>query len=161
MASVAEWREARRTGPSRAFYLSIPPTLFERVIGAPFVGSDRVALALGDNIFYGMGLQGMLVKAAGQSGGATVFAYWVKDPERYGVVVGEEVRIASRRGTVVAPVWVDPGLRPGLDRPDGGVGRAAAVAEREQTASADEHVGQLAAPALRDAGLGAERGERV
>ncbi|WP_306333577.1 molybdopterin oxidoreductase family protein [Streptomyces sp. KL118A] len=37
-----------------------------------------------------------------------------EDAERYGVVVGEEVRVASRRGSVVAPVWVDPGLRPGL-----------------------------------------------
>ena len=56
------------------------------VIGRDFVGRDSTALILGDNIFYGMGLQGMLVKAAGQQEGATVFAYWVKDPERYGVV---------------------------------------------------------------------------
>jgi glucose-1-phosphate thymidylyltransferase len=56
------------------------------IIGKEFVGRDPAALILGDNIFYGMGLQGMLVKAAAQSQGATVFAYYVKDPERYGVV---------------------------------------------------------------------------
>ena len=56
------------------------------IIGRDFVGDDPAALILGDNIFYGMGLQGMLVKAAEQKEGATVFAYWVKDPERYGVV---------------------------------------------------------------------------
>src|SRR5215203_488298 len=56
------------------------------IIGRDFVGNDPAALILGDNIFYGMGLQGMLVKAADQKEGATVFAYWVKDPERYGVV---------------------------------------------------------------------------
>jgi glucose-1-phosphate thymidylyltransferase len=56
------------------------------IIGREFVGSDSAALVLGDNIFYGMGLQGMLVNAAARTNGATVFAYWVKDPERYGVV---------------------------------------------------------------------------
>ncbi|HVJ80155.1 MAG TPA: glucose-1-phosphate thymidylyltransferase RfbA [Planctomycetia bacterium] len=56
------------------------------IIGRDFVGKDRVALVLGDNIFYGMGLQGMLVRSAEVDKGATVFAYQVKDPERYGVV---------------------------------------------------------------------------
>lgn len=56
------------------------------VIGRQFVGADRVALVLGDNIFYGQGFQQMLARAAGQATGATVFAYAVKDPERYGVV---------------------------------------------------------------------------
>jgi glucose-1-phosphate thymidylyltransferase len=56
------------------------------LIGAPFVDGDPVALILGDNIFYGQGLQEMLQRAAGQESGATVFAYAVKDPERYGVV---------------------------------------------------------------------------
>jgi glucose-1-phosphate thymidylyltransferase len=55
-------------------------------IGAEFVGQDRVALALGDNIFYGQGLVELLVNAAEREGGATVFGYWVRDPERYGVV---------------------------------------------------------------------------
>jgi glucose-1-phosphate thymidylyltransferase len=56
------------------------------VIGREFVGDQPVALILGDNIFYGQGFQGMLGRAASQPEGATVFAYPVKDPERYGVV---------------------------------------------------------------------------
>lgn len=56
------------------------------VIGRPFVGGDRVALALGDNIFFGHGLQETLVQAAARESGATIFAYAVKDPQRYGVV---------------------------------------------------------------------------
>ena len=56
------------------------------IIGAPFVGDDAVALALGDNVFYGHGFPELLRHAAARSSGATVFAYWVRDPERYGVV---------------------------------------------------------------------------
>ncbi len=56
------------------------------LIGESFVGGDPVALILGDNIFYGQGFQGMLQRARGRESGATVFAYPVKDPERYGVV---------------------------------------------------------------------------
>ena len=56
------------------------------VIGKKFVGSDDVALVLGDNILYGHGLPQQLRAAARQQAGATVFAYRVKDPERYGVV---------------------------------------------------------------------------
>lgn len=56
------------------------------LIGRAFTGNDRVALILGDNIFYGQGFQGMLARAALRERGATVFAYAVKDPERYGVV---------------------------------------------------------------------------
>jgi glucose-1-phosphate thymidylyltransferase len=56
------------------------------VIGRHFVGSSRVALALGDNIFYGHGLPGQLSAASTYTSGATVFAYRVRDPERYGVV---------------------------------------------------------------------------
>jgi len=56
------------------------------LLGAPFIGGDPVALILGDNIFYGQGFQGMLQRARGQGAGATVFAYPVKDPQRYGVV---------------------------------------------------------------------------
>ncbi len=56
------------------------------IIGRDFVGDDRAALILGDNIFYGHGLPKYLVAAARQKTGATVFAYQVKDPERYGVV---------------------------------------------------------------------------
>jgi glucose-1-phosphate thymidylyltransferase len=56
------------------------------LIGRQFVGGARVALILGDNIFYGQGFQAMLTRARDQHRGATVFAYPVKDPERYGVV---------------------------------------------------------------------------
>ncbi|HVZ80557.1 MAG TPA: glucose-1-phosphate thymidylyltransferase RfbA [bacterium] len=55
-------------------------------IGKKFIGKDPVALVLGDNIFYGYGLTGQLQKAAQRTQGATVFAYWVRDPQRYGVV---------------------------------------------------------------------------
>ena len=56
------------------------------VIGRAFVGSDRVALALGDNIFYGAHFSDYLRRAAARETGATVFGYQVRDPERYGVV---------------------------------------------------------------------------
>jgi len=56
------------------------------VIGRGFVGTDAVALALGDNVFYGNDLVVSLQRAAGKPRGATVFAYRVRDPERYGVV---------------------------------------------------------------------------
>ena len=56
------------------------------IIGREFVGRDPVALVLGDNIFYGHGLPEQLNAAAARERGATVFAYHVKDPERYGVV---------------------------------------------------------------------------
>ena len=56
------------------------------VIGKHFVGRDRTALVLGDNIFYGHGLPVQLRAAADRDAGATVFAYRVRDPERYGVV---------------------------------------------------------------------------
>lgn len=56
------------------------------IIGREFVGNDSVALALGDNIFFGHGFADLLRKAASRESGATVFGYRVKDPERYGVV---------------------------------------------------------------------------
>jgi glucose-1-phosphate thymidylyltransferase len=56
------------------------------VIAREFIGGDRVALALGDNIFYGANLSDYLRAAAGRERGATVFGYRVRDPERYGVV---------------------------------------------------------------------------
>jgi glucose-1-phosphate thymidylyltransferase len=55
------------------------------IIGREFVGSSPVALILGDNIFYGHGLSEALRDARQRAKGATVFAYWVRDPERYGV----------------------------------------------------------------------------
>ena len=59
-------------------------------IGRDFVGSDSVALILGDNIFYGAGLIELVSEAAVQDGGATIFAYSVEQPERYGVVEFDE-----------------------------------------------------------------------
>jgi glucose-1-phosphate thymidylyltransferase len=56
------------------------------LIGAEFIGSGAVALALGDNIFYGHGLPEQLERAARETRGATIFAYRVRDPGRYGVV---------------------------------------------------------------------------
>ncbi|KKN93458.1 hypothetical protein LCGC14_0196460, partial [marine sediment metagenome] len=56
------------------------------IIGRNFVGTDNVCLILGDNIFYGNNLPEKLREAASRKEGATVFAYWVKDPERYGIV---------------------------------------------------------------------------
>jgi glucose-1-phosphate thymidylyltransferase len=56
------------------------------IIGRDFVGTERVALVLGDNLFYGHELSGLLERASARTSGATVFAYPVNDPERYGVV---------------------------------------------------------------------------
>ncbi len=56
------------------------------IIGEDFIDGDKAALVLGDNIFYGSGLSKLLQKAAKQRKGATIFAYEVSDPERYGVV---------------------------------------------------------------------------
>ncbi len=67
--------QARPEGIAQAF-----------LIGRDFVGSDRVALSLGDNVFYGHGMPVSLRRAAQRESGATVFGYWVSDPERYGVV---------------------------------------------------------------------------
>lgn len=56
------------------------------IIGRRFIGNDRIALILGDNIFYGGGFPQLLSRAKRQKSGATLFAYWVRDPERFGVV---------------------------------------------------------------------------
>ena len=56
------------------------------IIGADFIGMDRAALILGDNIFFGHGLQDLLTDAVNRPHGASIFAYEVADPERYGVV---------------------------------------------------------------------------
>jgi glucose-1-phosphate thymidylyltransferase len=65
------------------------------VIGATFIGGDSVCLVLGDNIFYGDNLSGMLKTAAAEQSGATIFGYYVRDPQRYGVAELDE------RGEVV------------------------------------------------------------
>lgn len=56
------------------------------IVGADFIGNEKVCMILGDNIFYGNGLSDLLRKAVNIEDGATVFGYYVKDPERYGVV---------------------------------------------------------------------------
>jgi len=56
------------------------------IIGEQFIGNDSVCLVLGDNIFYGHGMGGLLKEAASKDSGATVFGYHVTDPERFGVV---------------------------------------------------------------------------
>jgi glucose-1-phosphate thymidylyltransferase len=60
------------------------------IVGRDFVGDDRVALILGDNIFYGAGLVELVREAAETETGATVFAYAVEDPQRYGVIEFDE-----------------------------------------------------------------------
>lgn len=64
------------------------------ILGEEFIGSDTCALVLGDNIFYGHDLPRLLENAANQQEGATVFAYHVRDPERYGVVEFDKSGIA-------------------------------------------------------------------
>jgi glucose-1-phosphate thymidylyltransferase len=70
------------------------------IIGRDFVGNDSCSLILGDNIFYGHGLGTSLTNAANRAEGATVFAYRVRDPERYGVVefdkTGKAISIAEK-----------------------------------------------------------------
>ena len=72
-------RQPRPEGLAQAF-----------IIGREFVGGDACCLVLGDNIFFGYGLSGLLQKAAKRKKGATVFGYHVPDPERYGVIEFDE-----------------------------------------------------------------------
>jgi glucose-1-phosphate thymidylyltransferase len=60
------------------------------IIGIEFIGQDPVALVLGDNIFYGANFRALLRRAASKTSGATVFGYYVSDPERFGVVEFDE-----------------------------------------------------------------------
>jgi len=60
------------------------------IIGEKFIKKDNVCLILGDNIFYGQDLARLLKKAAGQKSGALIFGYYVKDPQRYGVIEFDE-----------------------------------------------------------------------
>ena len=80
------------------------------LIGREFIGASRVALALGDNIFYGHGFPEILRQAAQRDSGATVFGYWVRDPERYGVVEfdarGNAVRIEEKPRSPTSPYAV-------------------------------------------------------
>ena len=71
--------QARPEGLAQAF-----------LIGRDFIGDDSVCLVLGDNVFYGHGLTESLQNAAQLKSGATIFGYWVKEPERYGVIDYDE-----------------------------------------------------------------------
>ena len=83
------------------------------IIGREFVGEDPVALILGDNVFYGAGLGAKLKQAVTRTKGATVFAYHVEDPERYGVVsfdaAGRAVDIVEKPADPKSP-WAVTGL---------------------------------------------------
>jgi glucose-1-phosphate thymidylyltransferase len=83
------------------------------LIGADFIGNDRVALVLGDNVFFGHGLPEILQRAAARESGATIFAYQVRDPERYGVVTidsaGRALAIAEKPANP-ASRWAVTGL---------------------------------------------------
>jgi glucose-1-phosphate thymidylyltransferase len=80
--------DGRRWGISLSYAVQPSPDGLAQafLIGKDFIGDDECALILGDNIFYGQSLSGQLKKAAAKTSGATVFAYQVNDPERYGVV---------------------------------------------------------------------------
>ncbi|HJK97390.1 MAG TPA: glucose-1-phosphate thymidylyltransferase RfbA [Polyangiaceae bacterium LLY-WYZ-14_1] len=74
------------------------------LIGESFVGSDPCALVLGDNLFYGAGLQGSMERAASQADGATIFGYWVRNPTAYGVAeFDQEGRVVSLEEKPAAP----------------------------------------------------------
>ncbi len=73
-------------------------------IGADFIGNDQSALVLGDNIFYGHNFQSLLNNASNRESGASVFAYHVKDPERYGVAEFDDAgRVLSLEEKPLAP----------------------------------------------------------
>ena len=83
------------------------------IIGRDFIGDGRCALVLGDNIFYGSGLVSMLRSAATRTSGATIFAYEVVDPERYGVVTFDELGRATsidEKPKVPKSSWAVTGL---------------------------------------------------
>jgi len=74
------------------------------LVGEDFIGDDDVALVLGDNIFYGHGLPDILQEAALGRDGATVFGYYVNDPERYGVIeFDQDMRVLSIEEKPAAP----------------------------------------------------------
>jgi glucose-1-phosphate thymidylyltransferase len=74
------------------------------LIGADFLNGDSACLVLGDNIFYAQGLSQMLQGAVKRNNGATVFGYWVRDPQRYGVVAFDETgRVTSLEEKPKAP----------------------------------------------------------
>jgi glucose-1-phosphate thymidylyltransferase len=83
------------------------------ILGREFVGSDRVALILGDNVFYGHGLSTELAEAAACADGATVFAYYVSEPSQYGVVKFDDTGAAidiAEKPTQFLSNWAVTGL---------------------------------------------------
>lgn len=83
------------------------------IIGKDFIENDTVSLILGDNIFYGQGFQSLLLEAAKLREGASVFGYWVRDPERYGVVEFDDsltVRQIREKPSNPQSNYVVPGL---------------------------------------------------
>jgi glucose-1-phosphate thymidylyltransferase len=101
-SDVPRFREL--LGDGRQFGIELSYAVQERpeglaqafIIGADFIGGETAALILGDNIFFGQGMPEQLQTAAAQTSGATIFAYHVKDPERYGVVeFGDDGRAKS------------------------------------------------------------------
>ena len=73
------------------------------IIGEEFIGDDRVALVLGDNIFYGQSFSKMLREVAAREKGATIFGYYVRDPREYGAVYGKR-KLGDRRVLRLSPV---------------------------------------------------------
>ena len=76
------------------------------VVGEDFIGGERCALILGDNIFYGHNLSLLLQEVASRTRGATIFGYPVQDPERYGVVEVDEVRFLVWKKTPTTEIPV-------------------------------------------------------
>ena len=77
------------------------------IIGADFIGGDHVAMILGDNIFAGHGLKKRLLRAANKQEGATVFGYYVDDPERFGIVTARPFPLRKSRQSQ-SPTTVSP-----------------------------------------------------
>ena len=127
------------------------------LIGADFIGDDRVCLILGDNLFYGQGFVEMLTAAARTATGATVFAYSVRDPERYGVVeLDAQLHAGGARGEAGA-TRARTGRSPGLYFYDDDVVRHRAQPEAFGARRAGDHRRQSRLSRARPAARAAAR----